>query len=389
MPFKEVSVMDQRRALGEAVARTGATVTTAAAQAGVSRTTAYRWLARATAGGDDFAEQSRRPRSSPGQTPVAMEQAVLALRQAHSTWGALKLRAALLQTDPERPWPAASTITALLRRAGLITPEASRARQAFRRFEAPAPNELWQMDFKGGFALPDSPGGRCYPLTVLDDHSRFLIGLNACADQCTVTVQTVLSALFAAVGLPRRLLVDNGPPWGDTFAQPHTQLTVWLLKLGVEVSHGRPYHPQTRGKIERLHRTLGEEMRWQEPFPSLARSQLWFDAFRQEYNHERPHGALGQRPPVTRFAPSPRPLPATLPDLEPPSAAVVRRVFLPGRVSYANRQLLIGRAFVGERVGLVAEEDHRLGVWFGLHRVGHVDLAEAKPKLHARQPLLS
>ncbi len=269
-------------------------------------------------------------------------------------------------------------------RAGLITPEATRARQPFARFEAPAPNDLWQMDFKGDFTVGESPGARCYPLTVLDDHSRFLVGLTACPNQRTATVQTALTALFAQVGLPQRLMVDNGPPWGDTFEQPHTQLTVWLLKLGVLVSHGRPYRPQTRGKIERLHRTLGDDARREERFASLAHVQGWFDGFRHEYNHIRPHGALGHRPPSSRFAVSPRALPMTLPELEPPSAAIVRRVWQPGRVSYAARQLLIGRAFVGERIGLIADDDQHLSVWLGPHRIGHLDLNESRPKLNAR-----
>src|SRR5205807_4484324 len=151
----------------------------------------------------------------------------------------------------------------------------------FERFERAAPNELWQMDYKGHFA---TRAGRCHPLTVVDDHSRYAVGLRACGDERGGTVQAELTAIFRQYGLPERMLMDNGSPWGSDALHRHTWLTVWLLELGVAVSHGRPYHPQTQGKDERFHRTLTAEVIGRRAFADLAECQRRFDAWRVVYN---------------------------------------------------------------------------------------------------------
>jgi transposase InsO family protein len=289
----------------------------------ISPKTGYKWLGRFRQGGAaPLADPSRRPRRSPGRTPAALEQAVLELRRQHPAWGGRKLRAcrqALGQADV----PAASTRTALLRRHGQRGGRAGQPR-AFVRFEHPAPNDLGPMDFKGHFALAD--GRRCHPLTVLDDHARFALGLRACADERGATVQRERTALFRAYGLPRRMLRDNGSPWGDDPDNPYTPLTVWRLRLGVGVSHGRPYHPQTQGKDERFHRTFQAEVLAGGPLADLAAAQGRFDAWRGVYNLVRPHEALGLQVPASRDRPSPRPFPEALPPSAYGPADVVRRV---------------------------------------------------------------
>ena len=164
-----------------------------------------------------------------------------------------KIKAYLERKEGSR-MPSASTITAILKRNEQIDPAESSKHRPFQRFEMEQPNQLWQMDFKGYFALEE--GGYCHPLTVLDDHSRFLLGLRACPNEAMVTVKAQLSEIFRSYGLPDRMLMDNGSPWGDDADTHHTIFTAWLIRLGVQVSHGRPYHPQTQGKDERLHRTL-------------------------------------------------------------------------------------------------------------------------------------
>ena len=191
-----------------------------------------------------------------------MEQAVLTLRAQHPTWGARKLRV-LLARQGVQPLPAASTITAILRRHDALDPAQGAGQpRAFQRFEHPHPNALWQMDFKAGWPCG---AGRCHPLTILDDHSRYALGLAACANQRTATVRAHLVAAFQRYGLPDRLLVDNGSPWGNHPAHPYTPLTVWLRRLGIAVSHSRPYHPQTLGKHERFHGTLERDLGGQPP----------------------------------------------------------------------------------------------------------------------------
>ncbi len=163
------------------------------------------------------------------------------------------------------------------------------------RFERATPNELWQMDFKGHFKLDQ---GRCHPLTILDDHSRFLLGLHACSNQLWQTVQSQLTLTFRAYGLPECMLMDNGSPWGDDRESRHTIFTAWLMRLGVNVTYGRPFHPQTQGKDERLHRTFKAELLQGMQFHTLQECQGQFDAWRDFYNQERPHQALNQKVPA-------------------------------------------------------------------------------------------
>jgi transposase InsO family protein len=315
---------------------------------GISRTTGYRWLARAAAG-EPLSDRSSRPRRSPGQTAPELEAAVLALREAHPTWGGRKLRRRLLDLGAPTA-PAASTITALLHRHGLVDPAQSQAHQPLQRFEAPAPNELWQLDFTGHFALER---GRCHPLPVLDDHSRFLLGLAACADEQGPTVQAQLTALFRRYGLPWRLLCDNGAPWGTTqSAHGLTALSAWLIRLGIAIVHGRPRHPQTQGKLERFNRTLEAEVVAGRRYADLAAVQAAFDRWRPVYNEERPHEALGLAVPLARYAPSPRPFPETLPELVYAPEDAIRRVDAAGQISWQGRRWLVSDALAGQPVGL-------------------------------------
>jgi transposase InsO family protein len=254
--------------------------------------------------------------------------------------------------------PAASTITAILHRHGRIDPEESVKHKAWRRFEARAPNDLWQMDFKGHFAAGD---GRCHPLTVLDDHSRYALGLEACDNEQTGTVKERLTRIFRRYGLPRELLVDNGSPWGLDGGHPYTSLTVWLLRLGLRVIHSRPYHPQTLGKDERFHRTLGSELlKYCQGLP-LARCQQRFDDWRLIYNLERPHEALEMAVPASRYRVSSRSFPERLPPVEYGPGDAVRKVQSEGWISFRGREFRLSKAFRGECVALRPTSSD--GIW--------------------------
>lgn len=314
---------------------------------GVSRQCGYVWLRRyreeGTAG---LVDRSRRPLQSPNRTSLEVEAAVVAVRVEHPRWGGRKISRVLQRTGLV-PAPAPSTVTGILRRYGLLAP--SREPRAYRRFERDAPNELWQMDFKGWFRLSD--GARCHPFGLLDDYSRFNLRLGACLNQRTGTVTEHLTAAFRVYGLPERILCDNGAPWGNTTGQPWTPLTVWLLDLGVGVVHSRPYHPQTGGKEERFHLTLDWEVISTRPqWADQATVQAAFDQWRNVYNHQRPHDSLNLEVPADRYQPSPRPYPRIIEPVDYPPGVIVRKVDANGRFSYRNQIHRISKAFAGRHI---------------------------------------
>lgn len=368
--------MSQRAAFIEQAKAVGTNISALCRSYGISRKTAYKWLKREREGGAaGLIEQSRRPHRSPAQTDPGMEGQVLALRDEHPAWGGRKIRRVL--KDRKCPGvPAASTITAILRRNAKIDPEEAAKHTPFQRFERAAPNELWQMDFKGYFAL--EAGGYCHPLTVLDDHSRFLVGLKACPNETHATVQRQLTAIFEQYGLPERMLMDNGSPWGDDRDNPHTILTSWLLRLGIAISHGRPAHPQTQGKEERLNRTLLDEVISRYTMLTLEDSQARFDAWQATYNYIRPHDALQLDTPSTRYQPSARPFPAVLPPVTYAPDDIIRKVDDSGKIFFHNRRFRVGKAFRHQPVAIrPAEPDGTFDVFFCKMKVKLIDLRQA------------
>lgn len=228
------------------------------------------------------------------------------------------------------------------------------------------------MDFKGHIPCGTA---RCHPLTVLADHSRYSLTLAACADERTETVQTQLIDTFRHYGLPHRLLVDNGSPWGTAGAEHgYTPLTIWLLRLGVRVSHSRPRHPQTMGKDERFHRTLKAELLG-DLLPDFAVAQQRFDAWRWLYNRERPHEALSDAVPASRYPPSERPYPEQLTPVEYAPADHVRKMHDHGRVDFKGRRFRVPTGFVGLLVALrPLDEGGRWAIDFLTERITEIDL---------------
>jgi transposase InsO family protein len=351
-------------------AQEGANVRELCRRFGIHPDTGYKWLGRWTSG-EELADRSRRPHSSPGQTEGSIETRILAVRDAHPAWGARKIARCLERDGVSCPAP--STVHAILQRHGRITPPLGGA-AAHLRFEMAEPNQLWQMDFKGH--MPLSGGGRCHPLTVVDDHSRYNLCLAACADEQRRTVQSRLESTFRRYGLPDAFFVDNGKPWGDPFGQVWTKLGVWLLKLGVMVIHSRAYHPQSRGKNERFHRTLKAEVFALQRFRDLAEVQRAFDAWRIVYNFERPHEGLGQEVPVSRFQPSSRAMPDRLPQVEYGEHEIVRTVSTTkSYISFKGRPWFVPKAFQGERVAIrPLNVDGRYGIFFAAHQIATIDL---------------
>lgn len=374
MPWKEVSAMDQRREFVRLALLEGSNRQELCRRFGISRQTGYECLRRYAGGDTELADRSRRPLTSPLQSPPEVEAAVLAVREAHPAWGARKI-AAVIRRDGSSP-PAVSTIHTILQRHGRIAALPG-GPQAKLRFEKEAPNQLWQMDFKGWSRL--SNGDQLHPLTIVDDHSRFALCLDACADQRRTTVTHSLERVFRTYGLPQAFFVDNGKPWGDSQDTSWSKLGVWLLKLGVELIHSRPYHPQSRGKNERFHRSLDEEVLSLKPLHSFVHAQRAFNTWREVYNFDRPHGALDHQVPASRFQISPRAMPAKLPQPEYGPHDIVRTVSsTKGYVAFKGRNWKVPEAFCGERLAIrPLSLDDRYGVFFASHQIAIIDLTES------------
>jgi transposase InsO family protein len=378
VPWKVQSPMSIRQEFIVFASQPDANVSALCRRYGVSRKAAYKWLARWRAGGDAaLADRSRRPKSSPARTDDAIAQQIVALRQQHPAWGARKLRRRLqdLGGHAAADLPARSTVNDILSRHGLIDPEAAQQHTPHQRFERERPNELWQIDFKGHFAT--GAGGRCHPLTALDDCSRFNVLLRACDDERLETVQAALTETMRRYGMPEAILSDNGPPWGNCGQDGNwTTLGLWLLRRGVRVLHGRPYHPQTQGKEERFHRTLKAEAIGSRCFRDTAECQRVFDDWREVYNLQRPHEALAMATPATRYMPATtRPFIETPPAIEYSPGDAVRKVCAAGRICYRGGDYRIGKAFIGERVAVrPTTTDGLMEVYYCHQRVAEIDL---------------
>ena len=380
MPWREVSKMDERREFVRMALLEGANRRELCRRFGIHPDTGYKWLGRWDCG--ELTDRSRRPHSSPGRISESIEGCILAVRDAHPSWGARKI-VHCLQRDGIAP-PAVSTVHTVLRRHGRVVPPPA-GKAAEQRFEKEAPNLLWQMDFKGWIRLGD--GQRCHPLTVLDDHSRFVPCLKACATQQKPAVQSHLQATFERYGLPDAMFVDNGTPWGDASGRHWTRLRVWLLKLGVRLIYSRPYHPQSRGKNERFHRTLREEVFAFRTFHNLVQVQRAFDAWREVYNFERPHEAIAMAVPADRYRPSPRPFPKRLPKVEYGEHEIVRTVpRSKDYISFKGRFWKVPEAFRGERLAIRPRaKDGHFAVCFASHQVAIIDLTRPKTVGHVSE----
>jgi len=333
----------------------------------ISRPTGYLWLKRYRECErlQELAEISRRPHHSPKQTRTEIEQRVIALRNQYPDWGALKLVELLKQEQVKIP---RITVHRILLRNGLVR-DGDRHRAATRRFQRDAPNQLWQMDFKG---MPATRPG-CLPLAVLDDHSRYLLGLFGTTSTKAEPVQEHLTAIFQQVGLPDAMLMDHGTPWWNMQSSSGwTWMTVWLMKQGIRLYLSGYRHPQTQGKIERCNGSLEAAMR-KRPKGDGQNWQDWLDAYRQEYNHVRPHQALQMGRPAQRWQPSLRAFQQQHKPWAYPDPANVRKVRENGGVSLGGQSYFISRAFIGENVQLELV-DHRVIVWFCCTLVREFDL---------------
>lgn len=373
MPWKEVTVVSLRKEFVTLAMTDDSNISRLCSRFGISRKTGYKWINRFFEEGErGLDNQSKRPDESPRKTSNEMEKAIVAVRMEHLRWGGRKIGKRLKDLGC-RGIPTPSTITSILQRHRLIRPEESEKHKAFERFERAEPNELWQMDFKGYVPCPE---GQCHPFTVLDDHSRYAIALKACLNERGETVKNCLIETFRRYGLPLQILADNGVPWGADCEHGYTSLTVWLIRLGVVVSHSRPYHPQTLGKDERFHRTLKAELLGTYVPWKMPECQHRFDDWRMVYNCQRPHEALNMEAPAKHYHVSNRPFPAKLEDIEYNSDDIVRKVQQGGFIFFKGREYRMPKAFYRQHVALRPrpEEDGIMDIFFCQQEIATINL---------------
>ena len=352
------------------------------ARFGISRKTGYKWIERFDLGGPGALEdRSSQARNLRHRLPEAMVLQVLELRKEHPFWGPKKIRACLTPEAGKEP-PAASTIGSLLKAYGLVKPRRRRGLRTggselpFK--DALSPNDVWCVDFKGHFLLGD--GQRCDPLTLSDQASRYLLKCEALTDTKMPAVRLHLERAFQEFGLPLRMRSDNGPPFASVGLGRLSELSVWFIKLGIELERIDPGHPEQNGRHERMHRTLKAEV---PPRANLAAEQVALDRFRCVYNDVRPHEALNQSPPAMHYQPSPRGLPNRLTSPEYPDRMQVRKLDRDGRIRWkGSTHLAVSSVLGNEPVGLDEVGENRWRLYYGPVILAEVIADEAGTRLH-------
>jgi transposase InsO family protein len=340
----------------------------------ISRPTGDKWIARyQRLGLDGLKELSRAAKRHPNAVPEALCERIVAYKLGHLKWGPKKVMDGLRREDPDAAWPVDSTAGEILKRAGLVS--ARRRRRKTPPHAAPlahcdGANAVWSADFKGDFTLGD--GQRCYPLTLTDNHSRYLLHCRGLARPTHEATQPWFEWVFREYGLPEAIRTDNGTPFASRAAGGLSRLSAWWVRLGIRPERTAPGRPDQNGRHERMHRTLKEAV-VVPPAATLAEQQQRFNAFVAEYNTERSHEAPDRRTPAECYAPSPRPYPAKPPEVEYGATATVRRVRQNGEIKWKGHLVYLSEVLVGELVGLVPFDDDTWEVFYGFHSLGLFD----------------
>ena len=375
MPWRQVDPMTERLCFLRDARQRVATFTDLCRLYGVTRTTGYKWLHRAEQSGLDYLQElSRRPHSCPHATPPELTARFLEARRHHPSWGPRKLLKLLRRQSRrwgmEPRWPARSTVAELLRRNGLTTPRRRRhypGHPGRPLTPMTAPNVIWTADYKGQFKLGSAQ--YCYPLTVQDGFSRYLLACRGLRGTTYAECRPVLTRLFQEYGLPEILRTDNGVPFATGALGRLSQLSVWWIRLGIYPELIEPAHPEQNGRHERMHRTL-KRATARPPAPTAVSQQRRFDVFREEYNQVRPHEALGDETPGSVYTRSPRPYPSALPPLEYPGHFEVRLVSANGGVRWQHRWVNVSHVLAGEFVGFEEIDDGEWDLYFGPRKLG-------------------
>ncbi len=365
MPWTETRPVDERKKFVEDYRSRVWSMSELCARFSISRPTGYKWVQRAEEEGwVGLEERSRAPKSCPHRTPREVEEAIVAAKVAHPLWGPGKILDYLADQQPELVLPAVSTAGALLDRHGWV--KRRRLHRNWRHPSGPllrpiAPNEVTTADFKGQFRTTD--GYYCYPLTIADPYSRYLLCCQALSSTRTEEAWPVFERVFREVGLPRAIRTDNGSPFSSTGVNGLCALSVWWIRLGIQHQRIRPGKPQDNACHERMHRTL-KEATARPPAANAKAQQRRFDAFRQEFNEVRPHDALDGKPPASLWQSSPRPYPKTIPGPEYPGHFEKRRVSTAGCIRFKSNVVFVSQAIKREWIGLEEVDNRVWSVYF-------------------------
>lgn len=372
MPWRESHAMDERVRFAAEWLAGEASKTALCAAYGISRRVGYKWMARYAADGPSgLSERSHAPRVHGRATAEELVERILELRRARPSWGPRKLIARLEQLHPQLDWPSHATAHEILKREGLVTARRLKRhppRRVGDLIHPERPNQVWAVDHKGWVRLGD--GRRCEPLTLVDTYSRYLLAVSCGTSTRAGEARRAMQEAFEEHGLPEVIRSDNGPPFASAGVTGLSALSVWWIKLGVHPERIRLGKPQENGRLERLHLTLLEAMR--PPAPDLAAQARRLEAFRQDYNHQRPHQALGQLPPARFHQASQRPMPQRLDEPDYPSHMATRKVRLNGEIKLAGNTVHISSALAGEAVA-IEETDKGLKIWFYKEPIGLLD----------------
>ncbi len=374
MPWMETSPMDERARFIAAHRDGRYDMTELCERYGISRKTGYKWLARFEAAGHaGLQDRSRAPHSCPHRISAEVADRLCALRRTHPDWGPKKLLTRLARRYPAIAWPAVSTAGDLLAREGLVTRRRRRRphpHPGATPLQTQAPNDVWTTDFKGEFRTRD--GRWCYPHTIADLHTRFLLGCHGLAAPNTTGARQVFERVFRTYGLPRAIRSDNGAPFASTGLHGLSQLSVWWMRLGIVHHRIRPRAPQENGAHERMHRTL-KAATLRPPSATMAAQQRAFDAFRRLYNDERPHEALHGDTPGMHYGASPRVYPVRIPPIEYPGHFLIRRVGVDGNFRFRGRALFLTKTLSHLPVGLEEVDDGLWSIYFGAVLIARLD----------------
>ncbi len=373
MPWSQTSPMDQRTQFIADYLREVFTITELCDLYSVSRKTGYKWIDRYLRSGPaGLEERSRRPRLSPNATAEEIVQAFLEARRRHPSWGAKKLLTIVHQRHPRWDLPGRSTVCDILSRNGMVAKPRQRRRLGHPGKPSSsilAPNDVWCADFKGQFKTGD--GIYCYPLTVTDGFSRYLLECQALYSTAVAGAKPVFTRLFKEYGLPTRIRTDNGVPFATNTLARLSALSAWWVRLGVRPELIEPGKPQQNGRHERMHKTLKAEAT-RPAAGNLAAQQRKFNRFRAEYNKDRPHEALDQQTPASVYVPSSRAMPTKLPPLEYPDRFELRYVSANGGIRWNSDWVNVSIVCAGEYVGLEEIDDGLWNVYFGSLKLGRL-----------------
>lgn len=390
MPWSEMLPMDQRMQFVADFLQERGSVAELCSTYGVSRRVGYKWIDRyLREGPSGLQERSRRPHHSPARTAVEVEAALLEGRKRHPTWGARKIIKITSKRHPRWDMPHPSTVCDIFKRHGLVKRKPLRRKVGHPgkpTLASVAPNDVWCADFKGQFKTGD--GIYCYPLTITDNYSRFLIECQSLLTTACADAKPIFTRAFKEYGLPRYIRTDNGVPFATTTLARLSMLSAWWVRLGVLPQLIEPGKPQQNGRHERMHRTLKHETA-RPPAGSLRAQQRRFNVWREEFNQQRPHEALGQDTPAAHYVPSSRQMPDKLLPFEYPDRFEVRYVSGNGGIRWNHRWVNVSTVCIGEYVGLEEIDDGVWNVYFGPLKLGrlnerHMRIEDANGRLKRR-----